>query len=201
MGTNDGTDEGNGGADAEQTGGQSTGDQSTGGQSGGGEATGDQAGGGQSAGGQPGGGQAAGGHAGGGHPNTQSGLEPNVAGALCYALGWLSGLFFYFTEEEDDFIRFHAAQSIVAFGALTVVYIVITQVLWTMLFSAGGFGAFQLINLLNMLMMLAGLGLWLGMMYVAYDGRWFELPIAGDIANDMISSSGGSTTVERKPQQ
>lgn len=134
-------------------------------------------------------------------PNTASGLEPNVAGAACYALAWLTGLFFFFTEKEDEFVRFHAAQSIVAFGALTVAYVVLGVVLTTILgavFMTGGFFLLPLIGLLNMLLGLVGLALWLGSMYMAYQGRWFELPIAGRIANDMIAN-GGPTTVERKP--
>lgn len=128
--------------------------------------------------------------------SSGSDLDANVAGALCYALTWISGLFFFFTEKEDDFIRFHAAQSIVAFGALSVVYVIITQVLWSMLWSAGGFGMLQLISLLNTLLMLVGLGLWLGMMYVAYEGRRYELPVFGDIANNLISDD--DVTVERR---
>lgn len=125
-----------------------------------------------------------------------SDLEPNVAGALCYVLGWISGLFFFFTEEEDEFVRFHAAQSIVVFGALSVGYFVLTRILWSMLFSAGNFGAWQLINTINTLLILVGLVLWVGLMYVAYQGRWYELPIAGELANNMIQDS--DVTVERK---
>lgn len=136
-------------------------------------------------------------------PNTASGLEPNVAGAATYALGWLTGLFFFFTEKEDEFVRFHAAQSIVAFGALTVAYIVIGMVFSVILGSlllSGGFAIVPLVGLLNMLLGLIGLVLWIGSMYMAYQGRWFELPIAGNIANNMIADSGPST-VERKPAQ
>ncbi|MDZ7688538.1 MAG: hypothetical protein U5J64_07430 [Halobacteriales archaeon] len=37
---------------------------------------------------------------------TQSGLDENVAGALAYILGLLSGLFFFVTEKENEFVRF-----------------------------------------------------------------------------------------------
>ena len=129
---------------------------------------------------------------------TASGLEPNVAGAACYALAWLTGLFFFFTEKNDDFVRFHAAQSIVAFGGFTVVYIVLNQILWGMIWMAGGFGLLGLYGMFTSLLSLAGLALWLGMMYMAYQGRRYELPIAGNIANNLISDS--DTTVERRPQ-
>ena len=194
----------------QSTGGQTTGGQSTGGQSSGGQSTGGQAAGGQqgtggqhtggqAAGGQPAGGQQAGGRPAQG-PNNGIDLEPNVAGALCYVLGWLTGILFLVTEDEDDFIRFHAAQSIVVFGGLTVVWILFSVFLQSLIFGAGMWQIWQFISLLITLLYLAGVVLWLGLMYFAYDGQWFELPIAGDIANGMITDS--ATTVERKnPQQ
>lgn len=175
--------------DADMGGEASTGGQATGGQPAGGQATSGQATGGQATRGQPAGGATHGATGG-------SDLQPNVAGALCYGLGWISGLFFFFTEEEDEFVRFHAAQSIVAFGGLTVVYVVFSQLLASMLFSTGGFGILRFISLLNTVLMLAGLGLWIGLMYLAYEGRWYELPIAGDVANNLISDE--EVTVERK---
>ena len=44
-------------------------------------------------------------------------LDPKVAGALCYAFGWITGLVFFLIEKNDDFVRFHAMQSIILFGA------------------------------------------------------------------------------------
>lgn len=72
--------------------------------------------------------------------SNTAGLEANVAGAAAYAIGWLTGLFFFFTEKEDEYVRFHAAQSIVAFGALTVVSFLLQYVLVGMVFSTFSFG-------------------------------------------------------------
>ena len=49
---------------------------------------------------------------------TSTGLDENVAGLLCYVLGWVSGLVFILIEQENNFVRFHAMQSIIVFGAL-----------------------------------------------------------------------------------
>jgi hypothetical protein len=49
--------------------------------------------------------------------SSQSGLAENVAGLLCYVLGWITGLIFFLTDKRP-FVRFHAAQSIVVFGSL-----------------------------------------------------------------------------------
>ncbi len=52
-------------------------------------------------------------------------LEPNVAGLLCYLAAWITGLIFILIEKENKFVRFHAMQSIVTFGAIFVVCIVL----------------------------------------------------------------------------
>ena len=57
---------------------------------------------------------------------TSVGLEENVAGLLCYVLGWVSGLVFILIEKENKFVRYHAMQSIFVFGSLTVIWIIIS---------------------------------------------------------------------------
>ena len=52
---------------------------------------------------------------------STTGLEPNVAGLLCYLGGWITGIVFLVIEQKNKFVRFHALQSIVTFGALTIV--------------------------------------------------------------------------------
>ena len=51
---------------------------------------------------------------------TSLGMEANVAGLLSYLLGFITGIVFYVLEKENKFVRFHAMQSIVVFGALFV---------------------------------------------------------------------------------
>ena len=56
---------------------------------------------------------------------TSTGMQANVAALLSYGFGWITGLVFYLIEKENKFVRFHAFQSIVVFGALTVLSIVL----------------------------------------------------------------------------
>jgi uncharacterized membrane protein len=49
-------------------------------------------------------------------PKTSIGLDQNIAGALCYLFGWVTGLVFYLIEKDNSFVRYHAMQSI-WFGA------------------------------------------------------------------------------------
>src|ERR671920_532767 len=56
---------------------------------------------------------------------TATGLPANVAGALAYVLGPITGILFYVLEKDNRFIRFHAAQSI----AVSVLMIILSIVL------------------------------------------------------------------------
>ena len=47
--------------------------------------------------------------------SAQPGMSENVAGLLCYVLGWLTGIIFFLIDKRP-YVRFHAAQSIVMFG-------------------------------------------------------------------------------------
>lgn len=101
---------------------------------------------------------------------TASGLDENVAGALCYALGWVTGAAFLLAEPTNRFVRFHAWQSVLVFGALSIVCILLQSLLW-----------------LGMLIVVffvipASAVLWLILMFKAYQGQRFKLPIAGDMA-------------------
>ena len=61
---------------------------------------------------------------------TSTGLDENIAGLLCYVLGWVSGIVFILIERENKFVRFHAIQSIVVFGVLTVAGNVLGWIPW-----------------------------------------------------------------------
>ncbi len=108
---------------------------------------------------------------------TESGLQANVAGALSYLLGWVTGIIFLFLEKENRFVRFHAVQSIAVFGAITVAAIV-----------------FNMIPVIGWVLTLAlGVGtliLWVVLMYRAYLGRACKLPVAGDIAEQQVKPKG-----------
>lgn len=106
---------------------------------------------------------------------TSLGLEANVAGLLCYVLGWVTGLIFLLLENKNKFVRFHAIQSIVTFGAITVVCFVLGMFSWIPFL--GIFFGF-----INWLVSLLAFVLWIVLMVTAYQGKRYKLPIAGDIA-------------------
>jgi uncharacterized membrane protein len=104
---------------------------------------------------------------------TSTGLNQNVAGMLCYLVGWITGLIFFLIEKDNRFVRFHAMQSMITFGALTVLFIVLGFIpfIGTMLFPI--LGIVQVV-------------LWILLMVKAYQGERFKLPVIGDLAEQNI---------------
>jgi uncharacterized membrane protein len=101
---------------------------------------------------------------------TSTGLEANLAAALSYLLGFVSGIVFLVLEKENRFVRFHALQSVLAFGGITLVWMLLNAVP----FLGFVFGVLVIIP--------ASAILWLVMMFKAYQGQDFRLPIVGPIA-------------------
>ncbi len=73
-------------------------------------------------------------------PAAQSGLSENVAGFLCYLFGWVTGLIFFLIDKRP-FVRFHAAQSMVVFGGLHIINIVLAMFFGAGMMFRGGMGA------------------------------------------------------------
>lgn len=114
---------------------------------------------------------------------TESGLAPNVAGALSYLLGPITGILFYVIEPEDAFVRFHATQSIVVFGGLFVLSIALSVIFAILaVIPIIGWLFAILLALLAMIASLVALVLWLFLMYKAYSGDEYEVPIAAKYA-------------------
>jgi uncharacterized membrane protein len=101
---------------------------------------------------------------------TSSGMDENLAGALTYGLGWITGAIFLVVEPSNAFVRFHAWQSVIVFGGLSIAFLVSVSVLFV-----GWFVAFVIIPPLSLF-------LWLLLMYKAYQGERYKLPVAGDLA-------------------
>jgi uncharacterized membrane protein len=115
---------------------------------------------------------------------TQSGLAENVAGTLSYVLGWITGLIFYLIDKRP-YVRFHAAQSIVVFGALHILVFVLGMFSVYSFFSGG----FTIGWTLHMLVELVALVLWILLMVKAYQGERFRVPFAADLAEKLFGKA------------
>lgn len=112
---------------------------------------------------------------------TSTGMQANVAALVSYAAGWITGLIFFLIEKDNKFVRFHALQSIIVFGALSALGIVLSIVFQLFLMIHLYF-LFQFFALLSKLLWLLALVIWIILMLKAYQGERFKLPVAGDIA-------------------
>lgn len=117
--------------------------------------------------------------AGPGSRSATTNLEPNVAGLLCYVLGWITGLIFILIEKEDQFVRFHAVQSIMVFGGLTILSIVLS-VLEVIPYIG------VLFMVIQILVGIAAFILWVFLMIKAYQGSRYKLPFTGERAERYI---------------
>lgn len=114
---------------------------------------------------------------------SQAGLPENMAAALCYLLGFVTGVLFLVIPpyNQNPAIRFHAFQSIffhVGWIALTMAVGIFSRML-----------RFLSILLLPVPVLLGvgGFGLWLYLMWRAYNNQPLELPIVGPLAREQAS--------------
>jgi uncharacterized membrane protein len=112
---------------------------------------------------------------------SSEGLQENVAGLLCYAVGWITGIIFLLIDKRP-WVKFHAAQSIVVFGGLTIIRI-------GMIFMGGMMGGgvvgWGLLGMIGLVVSLLGLVLWVLLMIKAYQHETFKVPIAAPIAESI----------------
>ncbi len=115
-------------------------------------------------------------------PAPGKALTSNVAALLSYVLGFITGIVFLILEpyKNDTFVRFHAFQSIIFSAALVVFWIVWNGFFWTLLLSLSFL--WPVLNLINTVVSLGAFLLWLFLMYKAYNGERYMIPIIGEFA-------------------
>jgi uncharacterized membrane protein len=105
---------------------------------------------------------------------TSTGLSANVAAAASYLLGFVTGVVFLLAERENRFVRFHAMQSTIVFLGIVLLDVLL-----------------QVVPILGALLVIflvipASAILWLVLMFKAYQGEEFSLPVVGPMAADRI---------------
>lgn len=118
-------------------------------------------------------------------PVPTTGMAENVASALCYVLGLITGIVFLVLApyNQNRNIRFHAFQSIFFHIGLIII--------WMGLFIVG-FAVPGILHLLllpiDLLLWFGGFLLWLYLMFKAYNNQRVVLPIIGPIAEKQAYS-------------
>ena len=115
-----------------------------------------------------------------------SSLTPNVAGALAYILGFITGIIFLVLEpyKHDRFVRFHAMQSIL-YSAFGIIFRVAWWILVDVLTSITAWAALLLLPV-GLVISIGLFGFWIFLMYKAYSNQEFRIPIIGAIAAKQV---------------
>jgi len=105
---------------------------------------------------------------------TSAGVDANVAAALSYLVGFVTGIIFLLVEKDNKFVRFHAMQSTLVFLGIVAIDILL-----------------QLVPILGALIVVfivipVSAVLWLLLMFKAYQGEEFKLPLVRQMAADRI---------------
>lgn len=123
----------------------------------------------------------------GGAGEGSTGLAPNVAGALAYLVGPITGIVFLVLEKRNGFVRFHAAQSIGLFVTFFVAGIALSLVSTILaMIPIVGWIVGILVLLLSLGLSFLGLFLWLYLMYKAYSGAEWEFPWVGHQSRKLL---------------
>jgi len=116
---------------------------------------------------------------------SSTGLSANVAGLLCYVVGWITGIVFVVLEKKSTFVKFHAWQSVMVFGVLTVAHLVLSRMLIDIGLGNLFYPNLGLIRAGVAFGWIIGLGmLALGIFLIlqAYKGKMWKVPLAGNWA-------------------
>jgi uncharacterized membrane protein len=99
-------------------------------------------------------------------------LSQNTASALCYLLGFVTGIIFLVLApyNQNRTIRFHAWQSIF-FNLAFVIFTVVLP-------AVGHLVGLALLSVVD----IAGFVLWIYLLFSVYSGKQVRLPVIGDLA-------------------
>ena len=116
--------------------------------------------------------------------SSSTGLAPRFAAPLAYAGWWITGILFWLLETRDGYVRFHAAQSLAAFGLIAAMITAFTVLaVLSLSFLPGAFAGFVWAALLTWG---GGVLLWMVSMWKAATGRLWRIPIAADLADRLM---------------
>jgi uncharacterized membrane protein len=136
------------------------------------------------------------GNSGSGGSATSTGLSPIAASVLAYLAGPFSGALMLLAERSNPDVRFHAWQSIIALGGLGLAVLAGFLLSFAALFvSATGV---SLLVRVSIAIWLALLVVWAICLWKAVSGERWKLPLAGEYA-ERIATSTRPTPARQAP--
>jgi uncharacterized membrane protein len=116
---------------------------------------------------------------------ASSGMDKRTAALLSYLITWITGIIFLFVGKNDPDVKYHAAQSVVFFGGLTILNIIISIVS-----AFNGLGAVGYVGSLISLIQFIG---WIYCLYKAWTGNGarFAIPVLGGVVTPWAEQLAG----------
>ncbi|TMC19575.1 MAG: hypothetical protein E6J36_14290 [Chloroflexi bacterium] len=114
---------------------------------------------------------------------TSTGLSARTEAILGYLFWWLGGLVFFVIERKNRFVRFHAAQSIIFFGGVSVLLEALHLI---SLIPLLGFLLYIPLSFASTIITVIAILTWLFMMFQMYRGRNFRIPIVSEYADRLV---------------
>jgi uncharacterized membrane protein len=115
---------------------------------------------------------------------STTGLPPRLAACLAYSAWWVTGLVFWWLEQRDGYVRFHAAQCVAAFGTIAVVIAAFAGLaVLSLAILPPGFTPFMWAAGLSWA---GGAVLWLVALWNAAAGRAGRLPVFAPLADRLM---------------
>jgi len=105
-------------------------------------------------------------------------LDDNLAAALSYILGFVSGFIILAVKRDSFFAQFHAIQSIL----FSLFYLIIKYLISTFiypLFITANPSTYDALSLINTSINIIFLVLWILLMILAFTGKIWKLPFIG----------------------
>jgi uncharacterized membrane protein len=104
------------------------------------------------------------------------------AAGLCYVGFWMTGLLFLIFQNKNRLVRFHAIQSLLFFGGVNIMYVVLINIIQAAIPLISGFALFAFV-IMNIIALVA----WFVGLISAFSGKWTKLPLVGDIAEQYVN--------------
>ncbi len=114
---------------------------------------------------------------------TSTGLSSRTEAILGYLFWWLGGLVFFVIERKNRFVRFHAAQSIIFFGGVSVLLEALHLI---SLIPLLGFLLSIPLSFASTIITVIAIITWLFLMFQMYRGRNFRIPVVSGYADSLV---------------
>ncbi|MGE0462703.1 MAG: DUF4870 domain-containing protein [Vicinamibacterales bacterium] len=118
-------------------------------------------------------------------PSSTTGLDERFASVLCYSAWWITGLLFLVIERQHRGIRFHAAQSLVLFGALSLLLLGLGALSAMALMVSSQ--AYQGARALADVCWIGAAALWLVLVVRAWRGETWRVPLVAALADRIVA--------------